>query len=154
MQIRTLLAGVAMTAVLAGCATSGSQSTSQEERVQTAEYQGTLPCRNCDGIELTVDLKGTEQAQAAERTFSLDAEYLNHPQNPPKEHYEGNWDMISGTQSNPDATVYELTPNGEGQVYYFLKVDPNTLELIDPQLRKFENGQTLQLKRQQASAAQ
>ena len=74
---------------------------------------------------------GSEDAPAAQRTFSLDAEYLQHPQNPPTEHYQGNWDVISGTQNDPTATVYELTPNGEGQTYYFEKVDPQHLELID-----------------------
>ncbi|MCM2131415.1 copper resistance protein NlpE N-terminal domain-containing protein [Larsenimonas rhizosphaerae] len=149
MQIRTLLAGVAMTAALAGCATSGSQAPdSQKPAAQTAEYKGTLPCRNCDGIDLTVDLTGTDQAQPADRTFTLEAEYVNHPQNPPAEHYEGNWDVMTGTPADDKATVYELTPNGEGQVYYFQRIDPQTLELIDPQLRRFENGQALQLKKQ------
>ena len=55
---------------------------------------------------------------------------------------------MTGTPADDKATVYELTPNGEGQVYYFQRIDPQTLELIDPQLRRFENGQALQLKKQ------
>ncbi|OHV11151.1 copper resistance protein NlpE N-terminal domain-containing protein [Kushneria phosphatilytica] len=152
MQIRTLLAGSAMLALLAGCAGTGTQSGGETEagavQSQAATYTGTLPCRSCKGIALTVNLKGSEDAPAAQRTFSLDAEYLQHPQNPPTEHYQGNWDVISGTQNDPTATVYELTPNGEGQTYYFEKVDPQHLELIDPQLRRFENGQNLRLTRQ------
>ncbi|WP_106475788.1 copper resistance protein NlpE N-terminal domain-containing protein [Phytohalomonas tamaricis] len=154
MQTRTLLAGSALMALLAGCASSGSQSgtdTSASQSVQSNEvtYKGSLPCRNCSAIDLTVDLKGSEDASSSEaRSFTLDAAYRDHPQNPPAEHYQGNWDVLSGTQSDPQATVYELTPNGEGQVYYFQKIDPSTLELIDPQLRRFENGQNLQLKRQ------
>ena len=151
MRIRTLLAGSAMLALLAGCAT-GTQPggapgmTSAEE--QGATYEGTLPCRNCAGIDIEVALQGDEQASDAERTFSLDASYREHPQNPPTETYQGQWDVISGTASNPEATVYELTPEGEGQVYYFLKLDQSTLELIDPQLRRFENGEMLRLQRQ------
>ena len=120
--------------------------TSAEE--QGATYEGTLPCRNCAGIDIEVALQGDEQASDAERTFSLDASYREHPQNPPTETYQGQWDVISGTASNPEATVYELTPEGEGQVYYFLKLDQSTLELIDPQLRRFENGEMLRLQRQ------
>lgn len=151
MQIRTLLAGSALLALLGGCA-AGTQpgeapgAVTAEE--QAAIYEGTLPCRNCAGIDIEVALEGTEAAADAERTFTLDANYREHPQNPPAETYQGQWDVLSGTAADPEATVYELTPQGEGQVYYFLKLDENTLELIDPQRRRFENGEMLRLQRQ------
>ena len=110
-------------------------------------YQGTLPCRNCDGIDLDVVLQGAEQSQPEERTFTLQASYRAHPQNPPDENYAGNWEVLSGTATDPDATVYELTPDGEGQIYYFLRLDGQTLELIDPQRRRFQNSEMLQLQR-------
>ncbi|MBZ9559014.1 MULTISPECIES: copper resistance protein NlpE N-terminal domain-containing protein [unclassified Modicisalibacter] len=157
MQIRTLLAGSAMLAVLAGCATGTQQAASPQTPAaaeQAAVYEGTLPCRNCAGIDITVALRGDEQASDAERTFKLDAAYREHPQNPPDEHYEGQWDVLSGTATDPDATVYELTPDGEGQVYYFLKLDPDTLELVDPQKRRFQNGEALRLTREQGQVAQ
>lgn len=151
MQIRTLLAGSAMLAVLAGCA-AGTQQAQQPDAMaaedQATTYQGTLPCRNCAGIDLDVSLQGDEQSSEAERTFDLSATYREHPQNPPVERYQGQWDVLSGTSADPSATVYELTPQGEGQVYYFLKLDANTLELIDPQRRRFENGEMLRLQRQ------
>ncbi|WP_027962027.1 copper resistance protein NlpE N-terminal domain-containing protein [Halomonas halodenitrificans] len=148
MQIRTLLAGSALLALLAGCATGpaggpdGTAVEPDEER-----YQGTLPCRNCDGIDLDVLMRGDEQAAAADRTFELSASYRNHPQTPPDETYAGNWEVLAGTANQPEATVYELTPDGEGQIYYFLRLDPQTLELIDPERRRFQNSEMLQLKR-------
>jgi hypothetical protein len=57
--------------------------------------------------------------------------------------------VLTGTADNPEATVYELVPNGEGQTYYFMRVNPQTLELIDPQRRRFQNNDMLQLTRQQ-----
>lgn len=151
MQLRTLLAGSAMLALLAGCASGPSDTASTGEAVEasSATYKGTLPCRNCDGIDLTVVMAGEEQSAATDRTFDLSAAYRNHPQNPPTETYTGNWEVLSGTADNPSATVYELTPNGEGQTYYFLRLDPQTLELIDPQRRRFQNNSMLQLTRQQ-----
>ncbi|MFG6176762.1 copper resistance protein NlpE N-terminal domain-containing protein [Halomonas sp. THAF12] len=148
MQIRTLLAGSAMLALLAGCA-GGPSGQATEPGMDTAErtYQGTLPCRNCEGIDLDVTLLGDAQSTAAERTFDLQASYRGHPQNPPDENYAGNWQVLNGTADNPQATVYELTPNGEGQTYYFLRLDPQTLELIDPQRRRFQNNEMLRLKR-------
>ncbi|MFC0269612.1 copper resistance protein NlpE N-terminal domain-containing protein [Kushneria aurantia] len=156
MQMKTLLAGSALLALLAGCAgtgggqTSGGDSGMTSAAQQTRTYVGTLPCRSCDGIQLTVDLQGSEDATNPQtRTFELEADYQNHPQNPPAETYSGNWEVINGMQNNPQATVYELTPSGDGQVYYFEKVNPSTLELIDPQLRSFENGERLRLTLQQ-----
>jgi len=55
--------------------------------------------------------------------------------------------VLNGTATEPDATVYELTPDGEGQIYYFLRLDERTLELIDPQRRRFQNSEMLQLQR-------
>lgn len=148
MQLRSLLAGSAMLALLAGCASGPMEQPQEEEATAQTSYQGSLPCRNCDGIDLDVTMMGEETSTAEERTFTLNASYRNHPQNPPDENYEGNWEVLSGTPSNPDATVYELTPNGDGQIYYFLRIDESTLELIDPERRRFENGETLQLTRQ------
>ncbi|MDR5859297.1 copper resistance protein NlpE [Halomonas eurihalina] len=149
MQIRTLLAGSAMLALLAGCAAGPTDQGTAEPGVTTTEqtYQGTLPCRNCEGIDLNVTMKGEEQSAAADRTFDLEATYRGHPENPPNETYSGNWEVLDGTADDPQATVYELTPNGEGQIYYFLRVDPQTLELIDPQRRRFQNNEVLRLKR-------
>lgn len=147
MQIRMSLAGFAMLALLAGCATGTQQSDITAEK-QEAVYQGTLPCRNCAGIDIEVSLAGSEQASDAERTFSLNASYREHPQNPPAENYSGQWNILSGSADDPKATVYELVPEAEGQVYYFLKIDEKTLELIDPQRRRFQNGEMLRLKRQ------
>ncbi|WP_251977489.1 copper resistance protein NlpE N-terminal domain-containing protein [Salinicola avicenniae] len=153
MQIRTLLASAATVAVLAGCASGGGQTQSAPEETAgassaTTTYEGTLPCRSCDGIDLTVNLAGTESSPAPERTFTLEANYLNHPQDPEPEAYDGQWEVMTGTAVDPQATVYELTPDGEGQIYYFQKIDDSTLELIDPQRRRFENGEMLRLTRQ------
>ncbi|EPC02913.1 hypothetical protein L861_24205 [Litchfieldella anticariensis FP35 = DSM 16096] len=150
MQVRTLLVGSAMLAMLAGCAAgpTGAPTTAEDTVDGEAVYAGTLPCRNCAGIDIDVELMGDEQAPPEERTFTLDASYREHPQNPPDESYTGQWEVLSGTAADPNATVYELTPEGDGQIYYFLRVDERTLELIDPQRRRFQNSEMLQLKRQ------
>ncbi|AQU84880.1 MAG: copper resistance protein NlpE N-terminal domain-containing protein [Halomonas sp.] len=149
MQFRSLLAGSAMLALLAGCA-AGPTEQREEAGVSGSQvnYKGTLPCRNCDGIDLDVNLVGEETSAPEARTFTLDATYRNHPQTPPDENYAGNWEVLTGTPSDPDATVYELTPDGDGQIYYFMRIDARTLELIDPERRRFENGEMLQLRRQ------
>ncbi|WNK20675.1 copper resistance protein NlpE N-terminal domain-containing protein [Halomonas piscis] len=149
MQLRSVLIGSAMLSLLAGCAGGPTETASKESVEPTAvSYQGTLPCRNCDGIGLDVEMMGEEADAVQDRTFTLTASYMNHPQTPPDEDYAGNWEVLTGTPSDPDAKVYELTPDGEGQTYYFLRLDERTLELIDPERRRFENGEMLRLKRQ------
>ncbi|GKW48335.1 copper resistance protein NlpE N-terminal domain-containing protein [Halomonas sp. NCCP-2165] len=149
MRTPMMLAGAALALTLAGCA-AGPMESQNGAGVTDGEtaYQGSLPCRNCAGIDLDVRLQGEmPSAQAMERTFTLQASYREHPQSPPDENYAGNWEILSGTASDPEATVYELTPEGEGQVYYFLKLDEQTLELIDPQRRRFQNSEMLRLRR-------
>ncbi len=149
MQLRTLIAGSALLALLAGCAAGPTDDRAMAPEMDDTEvaYQGTLPCRNCAGIDINVRMSGEERDAQEQRTFELQAAYREHPQNPPDENYAGNWEVISGTATDPDATVYELTPDDEGQIYYFLRIDEQTLELIDPQLRRFQNNEALQLRR-------
>lgn len=149
MQLRNLIVGSALLALLAGCAAGPTDDGAMAPEMDDTEvaYQGTLPCRNCAGIDINVSMAGEEQGDSEQRTFELQATYREHPQNPPDENYAGNWEVIGGTENDPDATVYELTPDGEGQIYYFLRIDEQTLELIDPQLRRFQNNEALQLQR-------
>lgn len=149
MQLRTLMVGSALLALLAGCAAGPTDDRAMAPEMDDTEvaYQGTLPCRNCAGIDINVRMAGEERGAQEQRNFELQAAYREHPQNPPDENYTGNWEVISGTANDPNATVYELTPDGEGQIYYFLRIDERTLELIDPQLRRFENNEALQLQR-------
>lgn len=157
MNIKMLLAGAGASVLLAGCAgqqssaPAGSGAPSQSSSADEQVYRGTLPCRSCSGILTTVELSGDQNsASPSERIFTLDAAYQGHPQNPPAEHYQGTWDIISGIPTDPQASVLELTPDqrSDGQMYYFLQIDDRTLELIDPQLHRFENGESLRLQRQ------
>ena len=76
MQLRSLLVGSAMLALLAGCAAGPTDQpgTAAAESAQVS-YQGALPCRNCDGIELDVTMMGEEYGALEERTFTLQADY-------------------------------------------------------------------------------
>ncbi|BBI64193.1 hypothetical protein HSBAA_54990 [Vreelandella sulfidaeris] len=79
MQFKSLLAGSAMLALLAGCASSPMEQQQEEAATAQATYQGSLPCRNCDGIDLDVTMVGEDTSAAEERTFTLNASYRNHP---------------------------------------------------------------------------
>ena len=69
-----------MLALLAGCASGQMEQQQEEAATSQANYKGSLPCRNCDGIDLDVTMVGEEMSAAEERTFTLNATYRNHPQ--------------------------------------------------------------------------
>lgn len=104
-------------------------------------YEGALPCNNCDAINLSIDLHPDSE------TFSLNASYVNHPQNMPDENYEGKWAILRGTTDNSNAIVYKLTPYSDGQEYFFLRLNRNQLELVSPARARFERNEQLRITR-------
>ncbi|MGJ8514561.1 copper resistance protein NlpE N-terminal domain-containing protein [Carnimonas bestiolae] len=159
MKLRTLSATAAAALLLAGCASHQEESGSDQQAIekseasapQTETFKGTFPCRSCTGIDTTLTIEGDNStASAGDHTFTLDANYKNHPKTPAAEHYQGSWGALSGTPDDKSAKVIQLTPSegNDKRDYYFLRVDDNTLELIKPDLHRFENGNALRLKRQ------
>ncbi|WP_025731871.1 copper resistance protein NlpE N-terminal domain-containing protein [Carnimonas nigrificans] len=159
MMLRNLTVTAAVALLLAGCVGHQENDGSDQQAIQknetsapeTETFKGTFPCRSCTGIDTTLTLEGDNStASVADHVFTMEASYKNHPQNPPDEHYEGSWGALSGTPENKSAKVIQLTPSqgNDQREYYFLRVDENTLELIKPDLHRFENGNALRLKRQ------
>lgn len=160
MGVRMLLAMVGLVMLMAGCA---SQQSVQETQPSVSDngsevFRGTLPCRSCSGIDITLSLNGdVANATEDQHTYTLDAVYRKNANTSEdatgssgdNQHYTGSWDELNGTPTNADAKVLQLTPD-EGtnkRIYYFMRIDPNTLELISPDLYRYENGDMLRLKR-------
>jgi hypothetical protein len=51
-----------------------------------------------------------------------------------RESHRGTIEIINGTSTNPDAVVYRLNPDGNGQVIYLLKVNDNNLFFLDDKM--------------------
>lgn len=161
MKTRSIVVTAAMALIMAGCASQQSSTdngSSQQAQTKPAEpttttYKGTFPCRSCTGIETTLSLKGDADSASnsdQQRTFTLDADYQGRTGGDSDEHYQGSWDVLKGTPLDQNARVIELTPqqSENARTYYFQQIDANTLELVNPQLYRFQNGSALQLKRQ------
>lgn len=158
MMLRTLTVTAAAALLLAGCAGHQQSGDTDQQAIQKSTpsvkketFKGTLPCRSCAGIDTTLTLQDdNSDGSSADHSFTLDAHYKNHPRNPPDEHYEGSWGALSGTPEDASAKVIQLTPSkgSDKREYYFLRVNDSTLELIKPDLHRFDNGNVLRLQRQ------
>lgn len=148
--LKSVLIGIGL--VLTGCA--GSPTPAPKAAVPKVSneyvYGGLLPCKQCSGIETTVTLKGVDSEEAKAHTFVMNAVYQQHPRQQPPDRYTGTWEVLHGTPADPEASVLSLMGERLGEqpvTYYFQQIDAHTIELLDPQLKRFENGDSLRLTR-------
>ncbi|PTL80901.1 copper resistance protein NlpE [Vitiosangium sp. GDMCC 1.1324] len=87
-----------------------------------ARYEGVLPCADCSGIQ-------TELLLLADGSYVLRESYQGKGDNTFES--RGRYNMTSGTQADPNATVYQLTP-AEGEDRYFVATqEGQELRMLD-----------------------
>jgi copper homeostasis protein (lipoprotein) len=97
----------------------------------TERYSGMLPCADCSGIRTALTL--LRDAQGAPSTFTMSETYVGRPAagNPKT---SGTWTVVHGDAADKSATVYQLHGSGSAGVTSLLRVDDNTLSLLDGSL--------------------
>jgi len=105
-------------------------------------WQGTTPCADCSGIITTLTLY-----QKAPNNF-IDAVYRMHLKYIDRGSFTnyGSWTVLRGMPGNADATVYQLNPDKSGKEYY-LRVDDNTLQQLDGDMKPIDSKLNFTLKR-------
>ncbi|WP_414500271.1 copper resistance protein NlpE N-terminal domain-containing protein [Zymobacter sp. IVIA_12111.31 C1] len=137
--------------VLAGCAGSAHKGGLPEgplpPAVKTQVYSGNLPCKHCSRIETRLVLNGLDSSNAKDHTFIMDAKYVEHEGAQGGRRYTGSWDRLQGTPADPSAEVINLLDQQTDPqtMFHFQQIDGKTLELIDGQLQRYENGRGLRL---------
>lgn len=140
-----------LVAVLAGCAGSSHKGSLPEgplpQVVKTQVYSGNLPCKHCSRIETRLVLSGLDSGNAKDHTFIMDAKYIEHEGAQGGRRYTGSWDRLQGTPADPSAEVINLLDQQADTqtMFHFQQIDGKTLELIDGQLQRYENGSGLRL---------
>lgn len=140
-----------LVAALAGCASSSHKGGLPEgpatQVVRTQVYSGNLPCKHCSRIETRLVLNGLNSGNAKDHTFIMDAKYIEHEGAQGGRRYTGSWDKLQGTPADPSAEVINLLDQqSDAQtMFHFQQIDSKTLELIDGQLQRYENGSGLRL---------
>ncbi len=111
------------TAVLLLCSLAVSGASKTEQLCGT--FSGEILCADCAGIHLEITLhcrpSNYELKQTYEGTRHGSETYIE----------KGTWALRRGSAKNVHAAVYELTPAGSDAKQFYLRVNKNTLHLLD-----------------------
>lgn len=112
----------AMVAILCAVVTACA---SPEPRTVFGRFAGMLPCADCSGIHLELTLRSNPA------TYSLKQTYEGAPHGNTTYVETGTWSTLRGSAQDPRAIIYELHPQGSNSRQFYLRVNKNTLRLLD-----------------------
>lgn len=136
---KTLLAGFASVALLAGCQ---SQQPVEEEPVvinptaQKVVYSGMLPCADCSGIRTTLTLY-RDQFDAPTR-FQLREEYLQGSSVGLTAVERGDWSQEIRVKDDRQMELYTINPETPDAKRQYLRDAVNAVEQLD------QNGELIE----------
>jgi putative hemolysin len=140
-------------AALALALTAQSQTNTAEQAAQFAAkaktmhllgvFQGTTPCADCSGIITTLALYTKAPNDFTEAIYKMNLKYIDRGSFTSY----GSWYMLRGRPGDPDATVYELHPDKSSGKQYYLRVDENTLQQLDAEMKPIDSKLNFTLKR-------
>jgi NlpE N-terminal domain len=76
-------------------------------------YKGTLPCADCSGLETVLRLYAKGKFDTTYAFYVRTQTYRGAPHGDVVLSDRGDWAMLRGDATNPDATVYQLNPDDE-----------------------------------------
>jgi len=106
--------------------------------VLTGRYAGTLPCADCEGIRVVLELY-EKTTEGPPTRYTLERTYLGTRDGDSRFIEVGEWSILRGAPDDPDATVYELDPGKPGSVQSFLRRGDRELVLLDRDLAEIES---------------
>lgn len=109
--------------------TVSTENTPAANQTAGVVYVGRLPCADCEGIDAVLTLN-------PDGTYTMSNTYLGRDVQPYIE--KGKWNTLRGDGTDPNATVYQLTPEGEGTTVQNYLVSGNELKQLDQDLKPIE----------------
>ena len=106
-----------------------------------ATYQGTLPCPDCEGLKVTLILDHDAY------TYRTTEKRLGEHSDAEPERSSGPWAVRHGTETDPDAVIYQLDHDRPGSTRNFLRLDAARIKLLDEFKREFWSPFNLILER-------
>jgi uncharacterized lipoprotein NlpE involved in copper resistance len=116
------------------------------------QYEGTLACADCSGIQTVVTLYARSRTETGDGMFLLRETWLGAADPERTRVVQGRWTTLRGNATDPDATIYQLTPNPPGHVLYFLRVGESELRVLDREQREIASDVPHTLRRVEAAA--
>jgi putative hemolysin len=105
-------------------------------------WRGTTPCADCSGIITTLMLYQKEPNNFIDAIYRLQLKYIDRGSFT----QYGEWTVLRGRPGDPNATVYQLDPDKSGKQYY-LRVDEDTLQQLDGDMKPIDSKLNFTLKR-------
>jgi copper homeostasis protein (lipoprotein) len=111
-------------------------------------YKGTLPCADCSGLDTMLRLYTKSKFDFTYAYYVRTQTYRGAPHGDVTISDRGEWTLLRGDATDPDATVYQLNPDDEQHSEALLVQDKGAaLEQLDRDLKPIETTANVTLKR-------
>ncbi|HEY1994195.1 MAG TPA: copper resistance protein NlpE [Edaphobacter sp.] len=111
-------------------------------------YKGTMPCADCDGLETVLRLYAKSKFDTTYAFYVRTQTYRGAPHGDVTFSDRGEWTVLRGDATDPDATVYQLNPDNEQHSEALLVQDKGAaLDQLDRDLKPIETTRDVTLKR-------
>lgn len=117
------------------------------EAVLVGLYRGMLPCADCSGLDTELKLYAKSRFDMSNAFYVETRTYRASRDGDVTYSDRGLWTVLKGSATNPNATVYQLNPDGsQGAQSYLLKENGTALEQLDRELKPIDTKMNLTLK--------
>jgi predicted secreted protein len=135
-----VIAALITLVALAGCAGSGSDSSSKPDTsVLLGMYTGILPCADCAGIRTDLWIYAEPPSSEASR-YGLRETYIGTRDGDRTFERSGRLKVVRGSASDRDATVYQLDTNQSDVRRNFVRAGDAELRLLDRDLGEIKSS--------------
>ncbi len=111
-------------------------------------YKGTMPCADCSGLETVLRLYAKGKFDTTYAFYVRTQTYRGAPHGDVTFSDRGQWTVLRGDATDPDATVYQLNPDDEQHSEALLVQDKGaSLEELDSDLKPIDMPMNVTLKR-------
>lgn len=129
-----------ITVFLYGCSSSKPLFEIKEAEITSGTwliYEGSLPCADCSEIktrlEILVDYSNPEPP------FILKQAFIGSKEEDKTAITHGVYGTLKETYRDNDATVYELNPDKPNERIYFLRVNDDTLKMLNRDIKEIKS---------------
>jgi copper homeostasis protein (lipoprotein) len=111
-------------------------------------YKGTMPCADCSGLEMVLRLYAKGKFDTTYAFYVRSQTYRSAPHGDVTISDRGEWTVLRGDATDPDATVYQLNPDDEQHSEALLVQEKGAaLKELDRDLKPIETTMNVTLKR-------
>jgi copper homeostasis protein (lipoprotein) len=111
-------------------------------------YKGSMPCADCSGLDTVLRLYAKGKFDTTYAFYVRTQTYRGAPHGDVTLSDRGEWTVLRGDATEPDATVYQLNPDDEQHSEALLVQDKGAaLEQLDRDLKPIETTMNVTLRR-------